>query len=364
MTALVLIDFLALPYKEFTILSLIIYRSLMGFQEDLISMDFRHDAEKMITPRFSIDKPLYKAEREYIDFLNSDSGGGSYKKYREGRTPLKPITLSFRQLFSFVAGDVALPTDLKVDSLLYKQLKNLGCDDKDATFLSIIWQINMSGMGRLGMIEEYTTEEQLEESFADIPEQEEEGKEEEEEEEENPDHLLKELQNCKEKLRDTERQLRTVNHERLEKERENANLRTRLEEQRKENAKLQETLFSFENEDEELEEEEDKSVAFPFKTERDVIVFGGRPNFTLNLRSFIPSLRFVTSTKADFTNLIRNADSIYLQTNAMSHSMYDMISETARKEQKEINYLKSSSSHRCAIQIALDLTREKEGAAP
>ena len=50
-------------------------------------------------------------------------------------------------------------------------------------------------------------------------------------------------------------------------------------------------------------------------------------------------------------NIIKNADMIWIQTNALSHKMYYRIVDTARALKIPIRYFASASAQKCAGQV-------------
>jgi hypothetical protein len=360
--SLLLSDHYGLPYNDFPLVSYFI--SLYGWrQSDSIikgdsSCDGTIEANATVTPRFSIDKPYYKTDSRYIEWLDNYQDDMSFKAYCKKYPSGKTTMLTFRQLFTFAATGTMLPSNLKLDKPTYRQMKALGCDDKDATIFTILFATAFSGEPNLGLHFSYQTKKELDDIIANLDRKEQDEKQEAvqtETQTQSVEELQEELRKAQEEKKIVEQRLSVLNHERLTLEKKNSNLSENLTEMKRENAKLKETLFSQKSEDEEKMGTEDTSITFPFTTKKNIIIFGGRENFKANLRSLIPSIRFVDNNKADFSSLIRNADAIYLQTNAMNHPMYDAITEAAKKEEREIRYLKSSSSRQCALQIAKDV---------
>ena len=127
------------------------------------------------------------------------------------------------------------------------------------------------------------------------------------------------------------------------------------ETQRKELADLREIVFRIKNDidDDELTPEED-SIKFPFVTSGKITVFGGHDTWSKAIRPMLPSVRFVDRETNPSELLIRNSDVIWVQTNAMSHSMYNKIMSNARQHNIPIRYFTSASAERCARQLAAD----------
>ena len=345
--SLLLLEHYDLPYNKYPLILSFLSVYAMGRSEHLIKQDHTlQKGERKTNPRFSIDKPAYKADSRYLDWLIRYQDYMPFKEYCTQHEKRKPTTLTIRQVLTFALGGVSLPSRIEVDKALCKELETIGCDEKEATLYALIAEISRATVGR-----RYVTKAEQEE----IDRKQETKEEPIEKPKQTDEELEKRMENALEAQKGLEKRLSRLRHEHLMLEREKSSLEQTSGAIRKENARLKEALFSLESEDEEKLEERDNIITFPFRTKKNIIVFGGHENFRANLLSLIPSLRCITTGKADFPSLIRNASAIYLQTNKMGHPMYDAITDVARKEGQEIHYLKSSSSHRCALQIAKDV---------
>ena len=59
-------------------------------------------------------------------------------------------------------------------------------------------------------------------------------------------------------------------------------------------------------------------------------------------------VRFIDTNKSTNTNLVKSSDIVYLQTNALNHSIYHKILSVASKYQKPVFYMPSASAKKCA----------------
>ena len=119
------------------------------------------------------------------------------------------------------------------------------------------------------------------------------------------------------------------------------------------NAELGE-LRSMIREADHSEKEYSVTVTFPYTAQKRAVVFGGHSTWLKAIRPLLPNVRFVEPSAQPNTGLIMNADVIWIQTNAMSHSDFYKIIDVVRKHKIEIRYFKYASAEKCAEQFALD----------
>lgn len=118
-------------------------------------------------------------------------------------------------------------------------------------------------------------------------------------------------------------------------------------------ADLRELVF-FEAKDEEDEPEEEwTSDAFPYAVLKNTVIFGGHPSWEKAIRPLLTgNIKFVEKDLIGFDlALVRGADLIWIQSNAMSHKMYYRIIDTARQYKKAVRYFTNASAIKCAMQV-------------
>ena len=100
------------------------------------------------------------------------------------------------------------------------------------------------------------------------------------------------------------------------------------------------------------------SIKFPWYTDKKITVFGGHPSWVNKIKPMLPNIRFVDKTAQSInTNLIKSSDMIWLQTNAMSHSLYNGIMDVVRQYNKPVRYFSYASSEKCAIQLVAEISK-------
>ena len=82
-----------------------------------------------------------------------------------------------------------------------------------------------------------------------------------------------------------------------------------------------------------------------------IVVFGGHDSWAREIKPKLPDVRFVDRTVIPNAQLIRNADVIWIQTNALSHAYYYKIIEEIRKYDIPLRYFSYASATKCAEQI-------------
>ena len=95
------------------------------------------------------------------------------------------------------------------------------------------------------------------------------------------------------------------------------------------------------------------TIAFPYEAQKRTVVFGGHSSWLKAIRPLLPNVRFIEPSAQPNTGLILNADVVWIQTNALSHSSFYKIIDLVRKNNIELHYFKYASAEKCAEQLAL-----------
>lgn len=118
---------------------------------------------------------------------------------------------------------------------------------------------------------------------------------------------------------------------------------------RQELADLRELALSISSE--EPEAPSDCTTDFPQHTMRNILVFGGHPSWFREIRQKLPDVRFYRHETKPDRQMIRNADEIWFQTNALSHKLYDAVTDCAAGHPIPIRYFRFASATKCAEQL-------------
>ena len=156
-------------------------------------------------------------------------------------------------------------------------------------------------------------------------------------------------------LREEVRRLKSALHEAesgtRDARRELTALRERAEAERRELADLREVLFLQEQPAGEQESPPD-TEDFPYTVRRDTLIFGGHSTWEKAIKPMLTgAVRFIPRDLVFDTSIIRRAEVIWIQTNAISHKQYYRIVDTARQYGKPIRYFACASAAKCARQL-------------
>ena len=168
--------------------------------------------------------------------------------------------------------------------------------------------------------------------------------------EETPEQLKEKLNALKQKceaLTD-----RAYNAERAlrDKQEEMESLRREHTLERNELVDLREMIFNLQSPAEE-EEPDEKAYSFPYEVARRTLVFGGHKTWLKEIRQKLTGNISFYEDKVFDQRIIQNADVIWIQTNAISHSMYYRIIDQARMYDKQVKYFTKASAINGAVQI-------------
>ena len=94
------------------------------------------------------------------------------------------------------------------------------------------------------------------------------------------------------------------------------------------------------------------SISFPYKTTLRTVVFGGHDSWAREIKPKLPGVRFIDREMIPNAELIRRADVVWIQTNAISHAFFYKIIDEVRKYNVPLRYFSFASASRCAEQLA------------
>lgn len=103
-----------------------------------------------------------------------------------------------------------------------------------------------------------------------------------------------------------------------------------------------------EHDDGELDNDESM---FPYTTKHRIVVFGGHETWLKAIKPRLPEVVFVDKTVVPNENMIRKADMIWIQSNAIGHAFYYKILDVTRKWDIPLHYFSFASAYKCAIQL-------------
>lgn len=95
-------------------------------------------------------------------------------------------------------------------------------------------------------------------------------------------------------------------------------------------------------------------IVFPYRTTRKIVVFGGHDSWAREMKPKFPDIRFIDRDMMPNPDLIRHADTIWIQTNALAHKHFYIIIDEVRKYGIPLRYFTYSGVVKCAEQIVND----------
>ena len=123
---------------------------------------------------------------------------------------------------------------------------------------------------------------------------------------------------------------------------------------RKELADLREVLFMDERED------TGTTISLPYAVKSRIVVYGGHDTWLKAMKDYVKGdIRFIDKDQAILDRtVVRNADTVWIQHNALPHSQYYAIIDEVRKTGKQVKYFLYASAKKCVEQIAKDEVEE------
>ncbi len=102
------------------------------------------------------------------------------------------------------------------------------------------------------------------------------------------------------------------------------------------------------------------NAVYPYTVQKSTVVFGGHETWVKALKPLLKGdIKFIAREMKIDVSLVRYADVIWIQSNAIPHRSYYSIVNTARKLGKPIRYFTNASAAKSAEQI---VENDKRGA--
>ena len=158
-----------------------------------------------------------------------------------------------------------------------------------------------------------------------------------------------EIARLKTALHDAERSLRDTKREKEKQDRKfAANIR--------ELADLREIIFNRDNEDEDTNQRTTQTVtedSFPYEVKKTTVVFGGHETWLKAIKPRLEGdIRFIAGDISSFDeNVIRGADVIWVQPNAIKHRVFYKITNVTRANNIPMRYFTNASAFLSAVQL-------------
>ncbi|MGN1136328.1 MAG: hypothetical protein ACI4SF_08930, partial [Oscillospiraceae bacterium] len=129
--------------------------------------------------------------------------------------------------------------------------------------------------------------------------------------------------------------------------------------ERRELSELRELIYNLQNNTEEETQSGSEEIELPYTAQSNIVIFGGHASWLRAFRPLIKNVRIIDPYTNPDINLIRNADVVWMQTNAMPHSFYNKIMDIVRLRKIPVKYFAYASAEKCARQLAADDMKDK-----
>lgn len=165
------------------------------------------------------------------------------------------------------------------------------------------------------------------------------------------DELRAQLQRLKGQNDELRRALYAASKEAEREKQEASRILKETENEHQELLDLRELVFNQANDAEQVEICDAEDIAFPHLTEKRLVVFGGHDTWLKAIRPMLPNTVFVGREQNPSVDIIRGADTVWIQANALSHKHYYKIINVARTNRIPVRYFSYASARKCAEQL-------------
>ncbi len=97
--------------------------------------------------------------------------------------------------------------------------------------------------------------------------------------------------------------------------------------------------------------EENEDIIFPYTVRQRAVIFGGHDTWSKAIRPMLKNVRFVERNTQPNRDMIKKADVVWIQVNALGHKHYTNIIDTARAHGVAVRYFSYASAEKCARQV-------------
>lgn len=116
---------------------------------------------------------------------------------------------------------------------------------------------------------------------------------------------------------------------------------------------LRELVFNQQTEQHD-EPERYVNIAFPYRTDRRIVVFGGHDSWAREMKPRFPDVRFIDREMQPNSDMIRRADVVWIQANALAHKHFYRIIDEVRKNGIPLRYFTYAGVNKCSEHLALE----------
>ena len=165
-----------------------------------------------------------------------------------------------------------------------------------------------------------------------------------------PEETLEELKQETQRLKAA---LHASDKENREIKKKLASIQAEAQRDHRELADLREYVFNQEEAQTQEEPAESGDARWPYEVQKDTLIFGGHATWTKGIKGILKgNVRLIPKDFVFDTGIIRRAEVLWIQPNALSHKMFYRIIDMARACGKPVRYFTFASWAKCAQQLA------------
>ena len=157
----------------------------------------------------------------------------------------------------------------------------------------------------------------------------------------------RQIRDLRRALHESEQTAKQFQEQVFEKERQSARDRMEL-------SQLREVLYRMKSGEEQPDQQIETAIELPWRVTRRVLIFGGHETWLKAIRPLLPGARFFEPDSLPDLGVLKSADVVWIQSNALSHKFFYRVINSARKENIPVRYFGYASARKCAEQLVVD----------
>ena len=172
--------------------------------------------------------------------------------------------------------------------------------------------------------------------------------------EEDTELLHQEIRELRQTVRGLEGSLAEAERQVRERQKQIEQMGNEHEAERRELITLRELVYQLNNSADVEPEPFPPEISFPYMAKHQIVVFGGHESWRKAIRPMLPNVRFIPGESLPVAGIIRSADMVWIQTNAISHDRFYKIADVVRTNKIPLCYFVYSSAEKCARQLVAE----------
>lgn len=162
------------------------------------------------------------------------------------------------------------------------------------------------------------------------------------------------LESAKSTIKKVRSENHTIEEQRRKLQKEYEELNQVYQQEHRELVDLRNYIYNQDDERQEDTQSVDLDIKYPYKVKRNVIVFGGHETWSKAIKLLFENVKFVNKDTLPNSDMIKNADIVWVQPNSIGHSKYYKILDVVRTYRIPLRYFTFASANKCAEQIVIE----------